>query len=335
MQFPLDIQNTPNLPRYFWHPSVVFVPEEFGGHKWWMAQTPFPPCKMEPYRDRYELPCIHYSDDGFHWLPIPNNPIDDITKEQEANKDFMSDPHLIYKDGHLEIYYRLSFREGEHVNHPIIIKRISKDGLNWSDRQIIADMRDERDVAAWGSNIVSQSIVWTGAEYLCWYVDGSWFVEDRHVRLATSKDGVHWEESKICLLNEYKEKPWHIDVQGTEGVYHMLCYSYESDKLSHLTSKDGINWNFDAMVLTHSRNLFGFYSSKIYRSCMVAIEGTYHVFFSAATTYRSYIGLLKTRDWKHFEFVGPKVNWQYIVDVPVMLVLKVFRRIRKMFKGVK
>ena len=332
MHNPLKISNTSTLPRYFWHPSVVYVPEGLGGHKWWMAQTPFPPCEFKPYRDRYELPCVHYSDDGVQWFAIEGNPVDDITPEQEKNMDFMSDPHLIYKDRCLEIVYRLSMRITYDETETILIRKTSKDGVHWSERQIIADLRKPEDKAIWGEQIISQSMIWTGKEYLCWYVDGSWFKKNRGVKLVQSKDGENWDKAEICTLGDYKEKPWHIDVQKVEGVYHMLCYHYETDVLRHLTSKDGHNWEFDTQVLTHAKSLLSFYSSKIYRSCMVAIDKEYYIYFSGATSYRSYIGLIMTTDWRKFEPIGPAMNMRYIMDIPITLVRKLVRKIGKVMK---
>lgn len=332
MHNPLKISNTSTMPRYFWHPSVVYVPEGLGGHKWWMAQTPFPPCEFKPYRDRYELPCVHYSDDGVQWFAIEGNPIDDINAEQEKKMDFMSDPHLIFKGGCLELYYRLSIRVGQHETNTLLLRKKSKDGFNWSDREIIADLREEKDAQIWGEQIISQSLIWTGEEYLCWYVDGSWYKKDRGVRLVQSKDGVQWEKLEICAMDDYQEQPWHIDVQKVEGVYHMLCYYYESDVLRHLTSKDGAKWENGTQVLTHAKSLMSFYSSKTYRSCMVSIDKVYYIYFSAATSYRSYIGLIKTTDWRNFEPIGPAMNMRYMMDIPITLVRKLVRKIGKMLK---
>ena len=93
MQLPIVIHNTSNMPLYFWHPSVVYNPEGFGGHKWWMAQSPYHPAvELRPYRARWELPCIHYSDDGIIWKSIAMNPIDDLSEEQLLEQDLARKP---------------------------------------------------------------------------------------------------------------------------------------------------------------------------------------------------------------------------------------------------
>ena len=267
MHNPLIIQNTSNLPRYFWHPSVVYIPEGFGGHTWWMAQSPYhPSVKLRPYPSRWELPCMHWSDDGVTWHSIPTNPVDDIERELLSEEDFLSDPHLVYKDGELELFYRETLQKDKVIygSKTLLFKKTSHDGVTWSPRTLIADSRREYDIRVWGDQIISQAIVWSGKEYVCWYVDKSWYINERHIRIARSKDGVHWEESSNCNLKNYQEVPWHIDVQYIEGVYHMLCYSDKTDRLSHLISNDGICWNMDTMVLTHSTSIMSFYSNLIF-----------------------------------------------------------------------
>jgi len=330
MQFPLDIKNTSNMPRYFWHPSIVYVPEGFAGHSWWMAQTPFPPCDIKPYRDRYELPCIHYSDDGLHWLPIPNNPIDDITKEQEANRDFMSDPHLIYRDNHLELYYRLSIRKDERETYTILLKRISYDGLSWPNRQIVADLRQSNEVAIWGKQIISQSILWTGEEYVCWYVDASHYIPNRHIRCTKSRDGIKWEVNNKCILLSNDVIPWHIDVQYYEGKYMATIYDRDAERLSIFRSDDGLKWQLYNHILTPARNPLLFYSGGIYRSSLVKTNDSYSIFFSGMNKVlnKSYIGRMDSDNMQAWKISG-SVTLEAVMDVVKIFIIKILRKISK------
>ena len=332
MHNPLQIQNTSNLPRYFWHPSVVYIPNRFGGYQWWMTESPYHPvAELKPYRARWELPCVHYSDDGIHWKNITNNPVDDLTEQQIADEDYLSDPHLVYKDGVLELYYRLTLLTDRQIqgNKTILYKKTSTDGIHWSERIIVADLRRKDDINIWGEQIISQAVIWTGTEYQCWYVDGSGYKKNRGVKITTSKDGVSWQKAKQCTLKDYPDTPWHIDVQKIDGVYHMLCYGDTSGKLAHLTSADGCNWQYNMIALTPSHTMGSFYSQYIYRSCAVK-EGEYiDIYFSAATAKRSYIGLLRTKDWNTFEHVSPRFNITYGIDVCVELMGKVLKKIQK------
>ena len=335
MTTPLDIRNTPQLPRYYWHPSVVYIPNGFGGHKWWMAQSPYHPgVELKPYRARWELPCIHYSEDGIHWKSVLTNPIDDLTIQQLSKEDYLSDPHLVYKEGCLELYYRLTLLKDKQVidNKTLLYKKISLDGVNWTDRVVVADLRKKEDVAIWGKQIISQSLIWDGEKYLCWYVDGSGYQKDRGIRMTMSPDGKIWQKAEQCILKDYPDTPWHIDVQQYDGEYHMLCFGGKDRVLAHLVSTNGLTWNYRTEVLRPSHQYCDFYSERIYRSCSIRKGNDYYIFFSAATTNRSYIGLLQTTDWKTFVHVGPKWNWMYFKDISGIICEKIIRKIKKKFK---
>lgn len=330
---PIYIENTPTMPRYFWHPSVVYFKDGFGGHKWWLAQTPFHPIvKLEPYQDRWELPCIHYSDDGIHWQCIKNNPIDDLNETEIDAHDFMSDPHLVFRDGVLECWYRITYQIDRQIkgNKIILLRKVSRDGINWSEREIMADLRLESERKEW-VQVVSPAIVWKDGYYECYYVDGSHYVENRHVCVRKSKDGIHWEPLQQCSLIGYDEVPWHIDVQFIDGVYHMLCFGDPRGDIVHMSSSDGVTWNNTKVVLQRSKGRFSFYSNRIYRACLVCVEGVYHIYFSGANRLRSYIGLLKTSDWKSYSLIGAKWNSRFTRDTISLFIDKTARNIVKIY----
>ena len=335
MQLPIVIHNTSNMPLYFWHPSVVYNPEGFGGHKWWMAQSPYHPAvELRPYRARWELPCIHYSDDGIIWKSIAMNPIDDLSEEQLLEQDYLSDPHLIYKDGMLELYYRLTLLRDKQLigNKTLLFKKLSTDGVNWSERVVVADLRKNEDIEVWGEQIISQTIVWTGKEYICWYVDGSGYKKDRGIKVAISKDGVSWQKAKQCILKDYQDTPWHIDVQQYDNMYHMLCYGDSQGVLTHLTSEDGEIWRYAGDILEPSHNWKDFYSERLYRACSIRVNDMFYVYFSAASKHRSYIGLLQTSDWQNIKMCGPQINIHYTLDYLYMLYNKIVNKCRKILK---
>lgn len=337
MQYPIVINNNSKLPRLFWHPSVVCVPDGFCGHNWWMAQSPYHPgVELKPYRARWELPCIHYSDDGIHWKRVQTNPIDDLTTQQLSEEDYLSDPHLVYKEGCLELYYRLTLLKDKQVvdNKTILYKKTSSNGVNWTDRVIVADLRTKDSVAIWGKQIISQSLIWDGEKYICWYVDGSGYQKDRGIRMTVSPDGKIWKKAEQCILEDYLDTPWHIDVQQYDGEYHMLCYGDKNGVLAHLVSINGLTWNYRTDILKPSNRYNDFYSERIYRSCSLRKGKYYYIYFSAASPKRSYIGLLQTSDWKTFVHIGPKWNWTYLKDIGGIVCEKIVRKIKKKIKSV-
>ena len=332
---PLSIQNVSSMPRFLWHPSVLYIADGFGGHKWWMAQSPYHPgVELKPYRARWELPCIHYSDDGLNWKSVPSNPIDDLSRLQLLEEDYLSDPHLVHKDGVLELYYRLTLLQDKQIvgNKTILFRKISKDGVNWSSREEVADLRKEEDGDIWGKQIISQAIVWTGKEYLCWYVDGSGYQKNRGIKMTTSQDGVHWVKAKQCKIVDYGDTPWHIDVQQCDNTFYMLCFGDTKVELAHMISSDGIEWKFQSVILRPSHKWYSFYSDRIYRSCLVKKDEWFYIFFSAATKDKSYIGLMKSLDWEHFENVGPIWNTLFGAELIRKSSQKLIRKITKVLQ---
>ena len=318
MQVPIRILNTKGLPKDVWHPSVVYMPEGWNGHRWWMSETPYSPRHIPPYTDRWELPCIHYSNDGLKWNPIKHNPIDDLTQEDIAQHNYLSDPHLVLKGGVIYCYYRHTFLKNRQLlgNKTILYRKHSADGENWSERELVADLRNEDDVAIWGEQIISQSILWNEKKQIweCWYVDGSGDKLDRGVRYVVSVDGVHWEKYKQCVVVIENDLPWHIDVQIYGGVYHMLCYT-DNNKLALYTSDNGIDFVFKNVVLTPQPNTF--YWERIYRSCSVFDGKKYRIYFSGYDGELGRIGVIETEDWKSYNMKSVWWNIDYYTELMV------------------
>ena len=295
---PCRIENTTNCLPYPWHPSVLYAGKAFGDHPYWMAQTPLPPFEVQPYVDRYELPCIHYSDDGLNWKPIALNPIEDLTDEQIEEHDYFSDPHLVLKEGVMECYFRLTLIKDRQLvgNKTLLFKKSSTDGFNWSERMLVADLRQSKDIEIWGEQIISPALIWEGGKYKCWYVDASTYVHGRHVRMTESSDGVTWSPNRICTLIGGNIDPWHIDVQCYEGRHYLIVYDYY--KLSLFVSEDGgCRFEYVNDILKPTNNAYDFFSDGLYRACSIKVGKDYRIYFSAKRKEKTYIGCLQTTDW--------------------------------------
>lgn len=317
---PLEIKNTPNCQKFPWHPSVVYVAEGLNGHKWWMAQTPFPPFGMEPYRDRFELPCLHFSDDGIKWRPVPNNPLDDLAQDDIEAHNYFSDPHLVYVDGRLELYYRFTYLKDKQLidNKTLLLKRTSEDGFHWSEKRIIADLRKQEDIEIWGSQIISHAVVFRDGKYRCYYVDKSSYLTNRSILFTESETGEEWSRYRSVVLEGDRIDPWHIDVQFYLGQYQMIVY--DMDKLLWYESEDGIRFHFVSEVLKPSPNRASFYTDGLYRACSVIYDDGIRVYFSAKRKNRTYIGLLQTDDRHMFIPVnGMKlIHWLPVIWKPLV-----------------
>lgn len=309
---PIRILNSKSLPKDVWHPSVLYIPDGWNGHKWWMSETPYSPRHIPPYTDRWELPCIHYSDDGLTWYPIKHNPIDDLTQDDIAQQNYLSDPHLVMKDGVMYCYYRYTLLKDRQIegNQTVLYRKYSVDGQNWSERELVADLRKEEDVAIWGEQIISQSILWNEKKQIweCWYVDGSGYKPDRGVRYVCSKDAIHWEKFRQCVIPMENDHPWHIDVQIYDGIYHMLCFS-DNNVLSLYTAEDGEEFVYQNLVLKPQLNTF--YWERIYRSCSVFDGEKYRIYFSGFDEELGRIGMVQTKDWKIYKVYSMWWNLDY------------------------
>lgn len=322
---PVPIRQSNGCIPHPYHPSVVYVNGGFSGHRFWMAETPYPPFEIAPYIDRYELPCIHYSDDGLLWESISENPIDNLSQHEIEKKEYYSDPHLILKEAHLELYYRYTVLNGGSLigNKTILYRRISEDGHVWSKRVCIADLRNNVDVQIWGEQIISPAIIWTGKEYLCWYVDASHYVENRGVRLTKSIDGIHWSKYLQCeLRGDDLLKPWHIDVQQYGDAYWMMMFDVDENLLSCYQSVSGIVWDKVTDVLRPSGKRHDFYGESLYRACSVKVEERIWIYFSAQNELKSSIGLLQTSDWKSFKHISPIIPVRYVFITKCQLLHK-------------
>lgn len=320
MHTPLSIKNVSGCLPCPWHPSVVYVVEGWNGHKYWMAQTPYPPFIVDPYRDYFELPCIHYSDDGVHWAPIPSNPIEVLTKEEIEDHNYYSDPHLVLRDGKLELYYRFTYLKDRQLidNKTVLLRKISSDGFHWSDREIVADLRKQEDVAIWGQQIVSQAIIWNNGRYSCYYVDRSSYLKDRKILCVTSIDGKVWRPFSQVELSGYELDPWHVDVQYYDDKYQMIVY--DMDKLVWFDSEDGLHFQFVSEILRPSLNRYDFYADGLYRACSVRTKERILVYFSAKRKKNTYIGLLSTCDRYRFVPVNgiSLMKWLPVVWKPLV-----------------
>lgn len=337
MYTPVQINNISSCQPHPWHPSVVFIPEGWNGHKYWMAQTPFPPHEILPYRDYYELPCIHYSDDGIKWEAIDNNPIDKLDHAAIQSHNYYSDPHLILKNSILECYYRFSLLTDQQLvgNKTLLIKRTSKDGIHWSEREVIADLREKEDIMIWGDQIISQALVWDGQSYHCWYVDKSSYLNDRGIRMCSSSDGVNWTTNKKCYIEGNKVDPWHIDVQFYLGKYQMIVYDMWG--LWWFESEDGIHFRFLSKILQPTQYFMDFYSEGLYRACSVLTDQNIKIYFSAKNANKTSIGLLTSKDRIVFKKCNGISQSQYLINyiLPQLTIRNCKRFVKHLIKKVR
>lgn len=316
----IDCPNELNQP---YHPSIIYRESGFLGHKFWMAQTPYPITDRAPYRDRYENPCIYHSENGIHWIPA-NNPLDDLTKQEISEKCYFSDPHLVIRENQLELFYRFSDKDGIIT----LYKRITTDGVNWSERICVIDMHHHSSLQTFGKDFISPAIIWTDSVgYECWYVDDTFKNPCRKIRYTKSKDGICWEISTECQLKG-NIVPWHIDVQKINEDLIMLVYDVDHQRIDWYEGDDVTHWHFVSNVLVPSGRRGDFYECGLYRACLIRVHDVYRIYFSAHNKIDSSIGVLETKDKIHFSFVSGG-SWLDTIRFTLYVRYKALRRIVK------
>lgn len=142
------------------HPKVLYFPNKFGGHRYWMAYNPYPWAIAD-----YENPCIAYSDDGYEWTNIDGNPMDDPN-----GNGYNSDTHLVYVESTetLEVWYRYV---GDYATTPvpeIIYRQTSKDGINWTEKEVVINNTSGDYV-----QYLSPAVIHDGNIYKMWVVNST------------------------------------------------------------------------------------------------------------------------------------------------------------------
>lgn len=86
-----------------YHPCIRFIEKGFGGHQWWMVQTPF--YKSD---DRIENPLLFYSDSTvYNGRIVPKEwVLFDIVKDTPEGGGYNSDPYLYIENDKLIVLWR-------------------------------------------------------------------------------------------------------------------------------------------------------------------------------------------------------------------------------------
>ena len=294
-QTPLTIK-TPEGSNQPYHPSVLYIQGGWNGYKYWMAETPYPLGKdgdwkgLPPYRERWETPCIHVSNDGIHWnnLEESYNPIDDLDEQDIQNKNYFSDTHLTFYKDTLECWYRISHKKD---NATYILRKYTLNGKDWSPREVMIDLQDSSIIKNETGNMIISPAIYKGINgYTMWYVNS--VKKPREICRSSSIDGKKWSKKEICRLPDASVTPWHIDLQYIDKKYYLVIYDYDTNLLTLWSSIDGLSFGNKKVLLSRAPILGSFYSYGLYRSSLLKDDNEYKLYFSAFEK-STKIGLMK------------------------------------------
>ena len=252
----LDLKDFSGYNQPF-HPSVLYLENGFSGYKYWLVQSPYP-IGGQPYRDRWEVPVVYKSNDGIDWITVAD-PLDDLTQSEINNFDYMSDPHLVYREdtNTLEVWYRITETSSGRITR--IVRKTSADGENWSDRETMIPGMVPGSLEIWRS----PSVLWDNSikRYRVWYTN------DHGVFYSSSPDGKVWS-SQMTVYRDKSHRVWHLDVNYYDGKYHLLSYSSSSRDIYYYESADGINFIFVKIIMAENDGN-PLYSKGLYRAVSI------------------------------------------------------------------
>lgn len=250
------------------HPCVRYIPEGLGGHKWWMAVTPYP-----EGNNKYEQPVLYYGDNNGSTPPQKWNYFGMIQNMQEEG--YNADPNLYYDEMSKILYIiwketRTPNTSTEFNGNAIMYRTF--DGVSFGPIQKLFDNCSEKEVF-----VTAPTLIQVKDSIYCFATK---FEHERIAkeRLPRGKCGIAvWKNDYITLdsvrfhYSKYymPSYPDGFDYWHTEFVYDKekkLFYSVvtNEDGFDVLVgvSTDGFNYTYSDTPLIsfrgkgHPRNLY-------------------------------------------------------------------------------
>lgn len=240
------------------HPSVLYFPKGWNGYRYWMAFTPY-----ENTDNQVENPSVVCSNDGQDWIVPPGvkNPLALSPGAPGYNSDTVL---FMDRDGEtMNLVYREYVPANKGSEERFYMFQ-SIDGTNWGTRKLI-HVTDAKVVRG-----MSPAIVWTGTQYMMWYVDI--LMIPHKVVMKTSSDLVNWSLAvETDIVADVGRQIWHIDIKEYAGKYWALIQDDVADGapgyLYAAKSDDGVHWTRSENPIM--RGMPGTWQSGIYKSTFV------------------------------------------------------------------
>jgi hypothetical protein len=258
------------------HPSVLFYPQSWKGHRYWMAFTPYP-----DGNDQLENPSIAVSEDGIHWQ-VPAGLSNPIVPSPGGSADYLSDPHIGVHDGVMYMIYREYIRSVTPFEERWFILR-SMDGIEWEKPVEIMDSTRSIHVSACMLHDGSQFVI-----YFVTYTAGTFQAIQKIVCTGDPLCKEQWSEPQDITLTGLPSGvwPWHLDVTlQPDGCWDMLLTTCTgiggiNCRLHYAHSTDGNLWHTSTEPFIQPAHPLE--NSLHYKASMVRMDsGHYHAWYSA------------------------------------------------------
>lgn len=241
-------------------PTVLFFPEGWQGHLYWMVMSPYP-----SGNNKLENPSILVSEDGQNWI-VPPGLANPIALPEQGH---LSDATAVYDDESDQILvYFLNEVPGP-TYETSLLRTTSEDGVHWSPPQVLFSGQNTYSV--------SPSVTKVAGTYYLWNVNSSagCAAQTSTVNQRTSVDGVTWSMPQPVSLSQPGFVIWHFNMipVPSEGQFMALVAAYPvgsncgHTKLFFANSKNGLNWQTYPQPVMEAGSSWD--NGEIYRSSFV------------------------------------------------------------------
>lgn len=274
------------------HPTVEYFANGFNGYNYVMVQTPYPQSANTIYKDRFECPTIHYSNDKINWTA--GKLVDDLTTEEITAKSYMSDPELVWNNDTLvlELWYRITHvnarsSEGTTIGTQLLRKSINSDGT-FGSREVL--MTEAQMLATTAQEIRSMAILYEGGVYKMWFT-GMNGGNVGYGETSTPTNPTSWVFSNVTMTGKLTNT-WHLDVIKDEpNIWLIDCTSLFD--LDLFKWESNIQFTRIKRLLSRTNVDKDYYGKVIYRSAPLIVDGVYSIFVSGWNNKFASIGLME------------------------------------------
>lgn len=296
------------------HPSALYIPEGWNGHRYWLAYTPFP-----NNDNQYENPCLAYSDDGVSFSSAGlTNPVEDYPTENGVKVGFNSDVEIVLVDGVLECWWRTCQQSGTRPGYEIIYRKkgtpTEDGGIAWSEKEELYAVEN-----AGFAKCLSPAVLYRDGKYHIWYC---WLLSK--LVYCTSTDGTNWTQVREIDVDQtlYPDyKIWHFDILYTEGIGYEFVGSYrlEGDAGSnryvfYARSRDNVTYTPPILILTCGDE-GNFDDTELYRPTIIREPTGVKIYYGCRSGYGNWrIGMIEAPNPYLFHSILQRRAWEAHVE---------------------
>ncbi len=249
------------------HPSVIYNQSSpFAGFRYWMVNTPL--TAGNGYGDRWECPCVFRSHDGITWRvnSAAGNPLDDLTQAEIDKKGYFSDPCLVRVGNTLEVWYRIT-SDGSNLADTKIVRKVTSDGITWSERQIVFDPLINNGDVGMGWYPRSQQVLYENGKYIMYYTTNTGIERVE----TTNPLGSVWTNK--TTINYDGQLIWHFSMaRHSSGKLHIVGYSSNQENVGYwIGETSDINFTLKKTILSRNENI-SLNADRFYQSAICFVN---------------------------------------------------------------